>query len=102
MMRAEKKLLYIMEDMKGGVVCGYCWLLCSWKEWICGIQRGKGDSDIFKITDGFHDRTVNGIDAEKYCKVRKEDIDLEKIISRMRGARPWHPLLDLLRKECIA
>lgn len=36
------------------------------------------------------------------AKVRKEDIDLEKIISRIRGARPWHPLLDLLRKECIA
>lgn len=56
----------------------------------------------FKITDGFHDRLVNERNAGKYQKVRKEDIDLEKIVSRMRGARPWHPLLKLLKKEGAA
>lgn len=35
------------------------------------FREERGDSDIFKITDGFHDRTVNGIDAEKYCKGKK-------------------------------
>lgn len=59
---------------------------------------------MFKITDGFHDWSINKRNAGKYQgyrEVKKEDIDLERIIRRMRGARPWHPLLDLLRKECI-
>lgn len=29
----------------------------------------------------------------------KEEIDLRKVVKRMRGARPWHPLLQALRKE---
>lgn len=48
---------------------------------------------------------MNERNAEKYQgyqKVRKEDINLEKIISRMRGTRPWHPLLKLLREEGAA
>lgn len=56
----------------------------------------------FKITDGFRDRTVNEKNAGKYKDyewVDQQEIDLKKIISRMRGARPWHPLLELLRKE---
>ncbi len=68
------------------------------------FQDGKENQDAFKITDGFHDKPLYGEDTGKcqgYCKARKEDIDLDKIISRMRGTRPWHPLLDLLRKECI-
>lgn len=59
----------------------------------------------FKITDGFHDKTVDERNAGKYEDykwVDQQDIDLKKIISRMRGARSWHPLLDLLRKECVA
>jgi len=71
------------------------------KEYVA-FSDGKKNSAGFKITDGFHDRTVNERNAGKYQgyrKAKKEDIDLEKIISRMRGARPWHPLLKLLRKE---
>ena len=31
--------------------------------------------------------------------ISKEEIDLRKVVKRMRGARPWHPLLQALRKE---
>lgn len=61
--------------------------------------------DQFKITDGFHDRTVNKKNAGKYENykwVDQQEVDLKRIISRMRGARPWHPLLELLRKEAAA
>ncbi len=69
------------------------------------FRENRKNSDRLKITDGFHDMPLNERNAAKfqgYCRVRKEDINLDKIISRMRGTRPWHPLLDLLRKECIA
>lgn len=58
----------------------------------------------FKITDGFHDRFVNEKNRSKYmdyCQVDKTDVDLKRILSRLRGARPWHPLLKLLRKESM-
>lgn len=56
----------------------------------------------FKITDGFHDRPINERNAGKYKgyrKVQKKDINLQKIIGRMRGTRPWHPLLAALKEE---
>ncbi len=54
----------------------------------------------YKITDGFHDRSVNERNKEKYAGYKPvERIDLQKIIDRMRGTRPWHPLLEILRKE---
>lgn len=74
------------------------------KEYVA-FRDGEKNPARYKITDGFHDRLVNERNAGKYQgyqKVRKEDIDLEKIISRMRGTRPWHPLLKLLRKEGAA
>ena len=74
------------------------------KEYVA-FSDGEKNPARFKITDGFHDRPVNERNAGKYQgyqKVGREDIDLEKIISRMRGARPWHPLLELLRKEAVA
>ncbi len=74
------------------------------KEYVA-FSDGKKNPTSFKITDGFHDRPVNERNVGKYQgyrKAKKEDIDLEKIISRMRGARPWHPLLKLLRKEGAA
>lgn len=54
----------------------------------------------YKITDGFHDRPVNERNKDKYAGYKLvERIDLQKIIDRMRGTRPWHPLLKILRKE---
>ena len=58
----------------------------------------------FKITDGFHDRVVTKEKGEKcfgYQNVDQSEIDLKKIASRMRGARPWHPLLKILTREAI-
>lgn len=56
----------------------------------------------FKITDGFHDRPVNERNVGKYKgyrQVQKKDINLQRIIGRMRGTRPWHPLLEVLKEE---
>lgn len=56
----------------------------------------------FKITDGFHDRPVNERNVGKYKgyrQVQKKDINLQRIIGRMRGTRPWHPLLGVLKEE---
>ena len=83
-------------------IVGYC--IHGNKQYVA-FNEDEKRPERFKITDGFHDRPVNERNAGKYQgyqKVRKEDIDLEKIISRMRGARPWHPLLELLRKEAVA
>ncbi len=79
-------------------IVGYC--VHGNKQYVAFKENGCPGK--FKITDGFHDRTVNERNTDKYkdyCFVDKQEIDLEKIISRMRGARPWHPLLRLLRKE---
>ena len=58
----------------------------------------------FRFTVGFHDRFVNEKNRSKYtdyCQVDKTDVDLKRILSRLHGARPWHPLLKLLRKESM-
>lgn len=83
-------------------IVGYC--VHGKKQYVAFSEDGE-KPDRFKITDGFHDRLVNGRNAEKYKDyqwVGKQDINLKKIISRLRGARPWHPLLKLLRKEGTA
>lgn len=77
-------------------IIGYC--VCENKQYVA-FREDKDCLDYIKITDGFHDRKVNHGD---YKWVERQEIDLKKIISRMRGARPWHPLLKLLRKENIA
>lgn len=54
------------------------------------------------ITDGFHDRPVterNQGKYEGYVKIDKTECNIKKIIGRIRGTRPWHPLLRLLQKE---
>ena len=77
------------------------------KEYVAFKEDGKDEEypNRFKITDGFHDKSVNEKNVGKYKGYRwtsKKEIDLEKIISRMRGTRPWHPLLQLLKKEASA
>lgn len=74
------------------------------KEYVA-FSEDNNRPDRFKITDGFHDRLVNERNAGKYKdyrQVEKKDIDLQKIVDRMRGTRPWHPLLRLLKKEVAA
>lgn len=54
-----------------------------------------------KLTDGFKDKLIRW-NSDKLIgmeSISKEDVDLRKIVNRMRGARPWHPLMQALRKE---
>lgn len=51
--------------------------------------------------DGFKDKLIRW-NSDKLIgmeSISKEEIDLRKVVKRMRGARPWHPLLQALRKE---
>ena len=74
-------------------------------------SRGKGNKQYVAfresdgtefITDGFHDKKKSRDYMRAYFQeVEQEEIDVSKIISRMRGARPWHSLLGVLRKECV-
>lgn len=65
--------------------------------------RDEKHPEKIEVTDGFHDNEMaprgDVSNIKRYRQVEKKDIDLAKIISRMRGARPWHPLLKELRKE---
>lgn len=61
--------------------------------------RKNGDKDPLRITDGFHDRKVTDEEQRSLTWVEAKDIDLMRIINRIRGARPWHPLLRELRGE---
>lgn len=50
---------------------------------------------------GFKDKLIRW-NSDKLIgmeSISKEEIDLRKVVKRMRGARPWHPLLQALRKE---
>ena len=71
------------------------------KEYVA-FNEDEAHQNRFKITDGFHDRLVNEGNVGKYngyCQVQKKDINLQRIIGRMRGTRPWHPLLVILKEE---
>lgn len=65
--------------------------------------RDEKRFEKIEVTDGFHDNEMaprgDVSNIKRYRQVEKKDIDLTKIISRMQGARPWHPLLKVLRKE---
>ena len=61
--------------------------------------RKNGDTDLLRITDGFHDRKVTHEEQGSLTWVDAEDIDIMPIINRIRGARPRHPLLRELRGE---
>lgn len=55
----------------------------------------------FKMTDGFRDKLMKW-NSERLVGasfVTREDVNFERIVKRLRGARPWHPLLKELRKE---
>lgn len=83
-------------------IIGYC--IHDRKQYVAFIED-MNPKKYFKITDGFHDKKVqhgNEKGFEGYVWVDKAGINLEQIIRRMRGTRPWHPLLKLLRKESAA
>lgn len=57
------------------------------------VERGKEDGFKDKLIRWNSDKMI-GMES-----ISKEEIDLGKVVKRMRGARPWHPLLQALRKE---
>lgn len=83
-------------------IVGYC---TNGSKQYVAFQETDDILDQFKITDGFHDKLVGKTNEEKFNTFQwtdKQDIDLKRIMKRMRGTRPWHPLLKLLRKEAVA
>lgn len=67
-----------------------------------GFARVKGKDmivfkqhDVTKVTDGFHDRDIA---EEEYKKLRMNDTRTrpDKLIKRLRGTRPWHPVLKAI------
>lgn len=67
-----------------------------------GFAKTKGKDvivfkqhDTVKITDGFHDRTL---EEKERGKLRMNDTSIrpDKLIRRLRGTRPWHPVLEAI------
>ena len=84
------------------MIIGYC--VCRNRQYVV-FGHARLYPDGLKITDGFHDRLIREGNVERYRDYRwvdRKEVDLKKIIDRLRGTRPWHPLLELLRKECDA
>lgn len=62
---------------------------------------GLSELQAINILNGFKDKLIRW-NSDKLIgmeSISKEEIDLRKVVKRMRGARPWHPLLQALRKE---
>lgn len=82
-------------------IVGYC---TNGNKQYVAFKEKDDIPDQFKITDGFHDKLVNKVNEEKFNTFQwtdKQDIDLERIMKRLRGTRPWHPLIKLLGKEAV-
>ncbi len=80
-------------------IIGYC--IHDNKQYVVFTEYKKGIEQV-KITDGFHDKLINKRNLDKdnaYQWVDKQQVDLKKIIRRLRGVRPWHPLIELFRKK---
>lgn len=70
------------------------------KKWVMFEDKQCAAGEV-KLTDGFKDKLIRW-NSDKLIgmeSISKEEIDLRKVVKRMRGARPWHPLLQTLRKE---
>lgn len=59
----------------------------------------KNKDEFLHITDGFHDKKVTSEEEKSFTWVEANDIDITRILSRIRGTRPWHPLLGELKGE---
>lgn len=51
--------------------------------------------DVVKITDGFHDRELNDKERGR-LRLNDSSIRPDKLIKRLRGTRPWHPVLKAI------
>lgn len=63
------------------------------------FQERQGDGIC--LTDGFHDKKPKPIEYIRtyYKETPREEVNVKKITERMRGTRPWHPLLGILGEE---
>lgn len=80
------------------MIVGYC--ILNGKKWVMFKDKQCAAGEV-KLTDGFKDKLVRR-DSDKLTEmesISKEEVDLKKIVHRMRGTRSWHPLLPDLRKE---
>lgn len=50
-----------------------------------------------KYTDGFHDKKLKAED-KKHMKMNDLEIRPDKLIKRLRGTRPWHPVLEAIER----
>lgn len=69
---------------------------------VIGFAKLKGkDVIIFeqngkqKYTDGFHDKNL-GENDKKHLRLNDTEVRPDKLIKRLRGTRPWHPVLSAL------
>lgn len=51
--------------------------------------------DVVKVTDGFHDRELNDKERER-IRLNDSSIRPDKLIKKIRGTRPWHPVLKAI------
>ena len=80
------------------MIVAYC--ILNGKKWVMFEHKQCAAGEV-KLTDGFKDKLIRW-NSDKLIgmeSISKEEIDLRKVVKRMRGARPWHPLLQALRKE---
>lgn len=69
---------------------------------LIGFAKDKGKDvivfkqhNVTKVTDGFHDREI-GSNEYKRLKMNDTNIRPDKMIKRLRGTRPWHPVLEAI------
>lgn len=73
------------------MIVGYC--ILNGKKWVMFEDKQCAAGEV-KLTDGFKDKLIRW-NSDKLIgmeSISKEEIDLRKVVKRMRGARPWHPL----------
>jgi len=51
--------------------------------------------DVTKVTDGFHDREL-GEDDRRKLRLNDTSVRPDKLIKKLRGTRPWHPVLKAI------
>lgn len=51
--------------------------------------------NVTKVTDGFHDREIG---SNEYQRLKMNDTSIrpDNLIKRLRGTRPWHPVLEAI------
>lgn len=51
--------------------------------------------DAVRVTDGFHDRELNDKERGR-LRLNDSSVRPDKLIKKLRGTRPWHPVLKAI------